>query len=90
MLSDLVRERPPSRFFFWLKSRVFDLLFIAALWLVTLWLASRVVEVSLFQLISASILSVAAFYIVLLVIYFFLFFVFLGETLGDHLFTQEE
>ncbi|MCK4263814.1 MAG: hypothetical protein KAX27_02625, partial [Candidatus Aminicenantes bacterium] len=74
----------------WLKSRVFDLLFIAALWLVTLWLASRVVEVSLFQLISASILSVAAFYIVLLVIYFFLFFVFLGETLGDHLFTQEE
>ena len=85
-----VRERPPSRFFSWLKSRVFDLLFIAALWLVTLWLASRVVEVSLFQLISASILSVAAFYIVLLVIYFFLFFVFLGETLGDHLFTQEE
>lgn len=85
-----VRERLPSRFSFWLKSRVFDLLFIAALWLVTLWLASRVVEVSLFQLISASILSVAAFYIVLLVIYFFLFFVFLGETLGDHLFTQEE
>lgn len=85
-----IEVRPPSRFSIWLKSRVFDLIFIGALWLVTLWLASRVMEVPLFKLISASVLSVVIFYLVLLIFYFFLFLYFLGETLGAHLFSQKE
>lgn len=85
-----ISVRPFSRFSIWLKSRVFDLLFIGALWLVALWLASRLMEVPLFKLISASGLPVVIFYLVLLICYFFLFLYFMGETLGEHLFSQEK
>ena len=74
----------------WLKSKVFDFLFIGAFWLIALWFASRVMEVSLFKLISASVLPVLIFYLVLLISYFLLFLYFLGETIGEHLFSQEE
>ena len=33
-------------------------------------------------------LQVLAFYLILLVLYFFLFLYFLGETLGDHYFSE--
>jgi hypothetical protein len=81
--------QPSSRFVSWIKSRAFDVLFIGVLWLLTLWIASRVMEVGLFRLIAASTSLVLGFYGILLVVYFFLFFVFLGETLGDHIFSQE-
>lgn len=88
--TSLRATRPSIHFSSWVKSRIFDVFFIGALWLIALWIASRLMEVSLFRLISASALSALGFYGILLVVYFFLFFLFLGETLGDHLFPQEE
>jgi len=83
-------KSPPSILSTWLKSRAFDVLFIAALWIVTLHIASRMLSTNLFKLISVSVLPVVAFYLVLLAVYLFLFFLFLGQTLGDHLFHYEE
>lgn len=83
-------KKPPSRLSMWLKSRAFDVLFIAAIWIVTLHIASRMMSTNLFRLISVSALPVFALYLVLLAVYLFLFFFFLGQTLGDHLFSQEE
>jgi hypothetical protein len=83
-------KKPPSRLSIWLKSRAFDVLFIAAIWIVTLHIASRMLSTNVFRLISVASLSVLAFYVVLLAVYLFLFFFFLGQTLGDHLFAQEE
>jgi len=83
-------KSPPSRLSNWMKSRAFDVLFIAALWIVTLHIASRMLSTNLFRLISQSILPSIAFYLVLLAVYLFLFFLFLGQTLGDHLFPYEE
>jgi hypothetical protein len=74
----------------WVKSRAFDVLFIAAIWIVTIHIASRMMATNLFRLISVAILPVVAFYLVLLGVYMFLFFLFLGQTLGDHLFPHEE
>jgi hypothetical protein len=65
-------------------------LFIAALWFVTLHIASRMLSTNLFKLISVAALPVLGFYLTLLGVYLFLFFVFLGQTLGDQLFPYEE
>jgi hypothetical protein len=83
-------KSPSSKLSTWLKSRAFDVLFIAALWIVTLHIASRMLSTNLFKLISVSAFPVFAFYLALLAAYLFLFFVFLGQTLGDHLFPYEE
>jgi len=83
-------KSPPSKLSIWLKSRAFDVLFIAALWIVTLHIASRMLSTNLFKLISVSVLPIVSFYLVLLAVYLFLFFLFLGQTLGDHLFPYEE
>ena len=72
-----------------LKSKVFDILFVTACWIISLWLAARLLKVSFFKLISDSTLSVAGYYVILLIVYFFLFLLFLGKTLGDHIFSQE-
>ena len=85
-----MEKKPPSGLSIWLKSRAFDVLFIAAIWIVTLHIASRMMSTNLFRLISVSALPVFALYLVLLAVYLFLFFFFLGQTLGDHLFSQEE
>ncbi len=85
----VLRKKPPSRFASWLKSKAFDVVFIGTFWLIGVWIASRVMDVSLFRLIAASTLSVLVFYGILLVSYLFLFHLFLGETLGDHLFFQD-
>ena len=87
---DEEEESPPSKLSSWLKSRAFDVLFIAALWIVTLHIASRMLSTNLFKLISVSALPAVAFYLALLAVYLFLFFLFLGQTLGDHLFHSEE
>ena len=81
--------KSPSKFVLWLKSKAFDLLFIGVMWIISLWIASRVMEVSLFKLISASAVSVVIFYFIMLIVYLALFLLFLGETLGEHLFYQE-
>ncbi len=82
-------KEPPSQFSTWLKSRIFDVLFIGAVWFITTWIASYVMEVKLFKLISVAALLLMAFYVVLLSAYLFLFFFFLGETLGDYVFNPK-
>ncbi len=81
--------KAPSRFSVKLKATVFDLLFVSVLWLVTLWVASRLLNGSLFRLIFVTIPASLIFYLILIISYFFLFLFFLGETLGDRLFRQE-
>jgi len=82
-------KRRRSRYYTWLKARAFDFVFIAAFSLICLGLASRLMEVSLFRLISASGPPVLVFYFVLLLFYFGFFILFLGETPGDRLFPRD-
>ena len=84
------KKRAPSTLSIWLKRRAFDLLSMAVLWIISLWLASRLMKVSLFKLISVSALPSLGFYLVLLVIYFSFFILMLGETPGDLIFSKEE
>ena len=73
-----------------LKSKLVDLVFITALWLITLWFTAQVIGVSFLRVIAGSPVPVLALYFILLLLYFFLFLYFLGETLGDHYFSEED
>jgi hypothetical protein len=68
-----------------LKARVYDLLFITLFWILAVWASSRLLGLSLFELVQTSSLEIGIFYLILLVGYFALFLSFLGETLGDRL-----
>jgi hypothetical protein len=83
------KRRRRSRFYAWSKSRVFDFVFIGAFCLICLGLASRLMQVSLFSLISATGPPILVFYFVLLLFYFGFFILFLGETPGDRLFPRD-
>jgi len=82
--------RPPRSFSSKLKAKGVDLIFITALWLITLGFTAGVIGVSFFKIIFVAPLPVFAFYLILLLLYFFLFLYFLGETLGDHYFSEED
>jgi len=82
-------RRRRSGYYAWLKARAFDFIFIAAFSLICLGLASRLMEGSLFRLISASGPPVLVFYFVLLLFYFGFFMLYLGETRGDGLFPRD-
>jgi len=82
--------RPRAGLSLKLKSKLVDLVFITALWLITLWFTAQVIGVSFLRLIVGSLVPVLAFYFILLLLYFFLFLYFLGETLGDHYFSEED
>jgi hypothetical protein len=71
-----------------LRAKLVDWVFVTALWVISLWFTAQVVGVSFFRLLFGSPLPVLAFYVILLVLYFFLFLYFLGETLGDHYFSE--
>jgi len=73
-----------------IKAKVFDLLFIVLLWLLTIWLAARSMQVTIFKLLGAATTSLLIFLLILVSIYFFLFYFFIGETLGDRLFRENE
>jgi len=73
-----------------LKSKLVDLVLITALWLITLWFTAQVIGVSFLRVIAGSPVPVLALYFILLLLYFFLFLYFLGETLGDHYFSEED
>jgi hypothetical protein len=77
-----------DRLLFWLKSRLFDMAFIALLWFGSLFLASLFLKVSVFRLISSSLAVVLIYFGILSVQYFFLFYLFLGNTLGDRFFNS--
>jgi hypothetical protein len=83
------KRRRRSRFYAWVKSRAFDFVFIGAFCLICLGLASRLMRVSLFSLISATGPPILVFYFVLLLFYFGFFILFLGETPGDRLFPRD-
>jgi len=71
-----------------LRAKLVDWVFVTALWVISLWFTAQVVGVSFFRLLFVSPLQVLAFYAILLILYFFLFLYFLGETLGDHYFSE--
>lgn len=82
-----IHEKNVFRRSAWLKSRLFDISIMAAVWLVAVVIASLVMNVGFFRLIGASALLLGVFFFILLAGYFFLFFFFLGETLGDYVFN---
>jgi len=82
--------RPPFRLSVFLKAKAFDILFIVAVWLVTLWLAARALERTIFELFASASTPLLLFGAALLVLYIFLFRFFLGETLGDRLFRDSD
>ena len=82
--------RPPFRLAVFLRAKAFDILFIVAVWLVTLWLAARALERTIFELFASASTPLLLFGAALLVLYVFLFRFFLGETLGDRLFRDSD
>ncbi|MGQ9472094.1 MAG: hypothetical protein ACUVR0_10455 [Candidatus Aminicenantales bacterium] len=86
-----VKERPTSRSFkTWLKARFFDLVFIGLVWMITFLLAARVAAASFFGLLAVSPLQAVALFLIFFVGYLFLFRFFIGETLGDRLFSSTD
>lgn len=84
------RERPPFSFSVFLKSKAFDILFVGLFWLVALWLAAHAMDRTLFEVLGAVSGPMLLLYAVFVLIYFFLFKFFLGETLGDRLFRPRD
>jgi len=82
--------RPPFSFSVFFKSKAFDVLFVGLFWLVALWLAASSLGVTLFAILGSMSGPMLLLYAVLILIYFFLFKFFLGETLGDRLFRPRE
>jgi hypothetical protein len=82
--------RPPFSFSVFFKSKAFDVLFVGLFWLVALWLAANSMGATLFDILGSMSGSMILLYAVFVLIYFFLFKFFLGETLGDRLFRERE
>ena len=82
--------RPPFSFSVFFKSKAFDILFVGLFWLVALWLSASSLGVTLFAILGSMSGPMLLLYAVFVLIYFFLFMFFLGETLGDRLFRPRE
>jgi hypothetical protein len=82
--------RPPFSFSIFFKSKAFDVLFVGIFWLAALWLAAYSMGLTLFEILGSMSGPMLLLYAVFLLIYFFLFKFFLGETLGDRLFRERE
>ena len=82
--------RPPFSFSVFFKSKAFDILFVGLFWLVALWLAATSMGVTFFDILGSMSGPMLLLYAVFVLIYFFLFKFFLGETLGDRLFRERE
>ncbi len=74
----------------WIKSRFFDVFAVSVVWILTVWLASRILGRSIVVLVSNSLLWMLILLGVFLLQYFFLFGLFLGGTLGDRLFPKKD
>ena len=85
-----VRPRGPFKLAVFLKAKGFDVLFVAVFWLASLWIAARSMDVTLFQMLGKASSGLLAYFAALLVLYFFLFYFFLGESLGDRLFRDDD
>ncbi len=71
-----------------LRAKLVDWVFVTVLWAISLYFTAQVLGVSFFRLLFGSPVPVLVFYVILLGLYFFLFLYFLGETLGDHYFSE--
>jgi len=87
---EAARERPPFKLTVFLKAKSFDVLFVTVFWLASLWLAARSMDVTIFQMFGVVPDGLFVFLGALLVLYFFPFYFFLGETLGDRLFRDDD
>jgi hypothetical protein len=83
-------EARPFSFSTFLKSRLFDILFVGVFWLVGLWLAAHSMGATIFDLLAVTSRPLLVFLAILVAVYMFLFKFFLGETLGDRLFRERE
>ncbi len=68
-----------------LKAKIYDILLVVLGWVAAVWLATRILSVSMTEIFGAAPLPLLLFLLTLGVAYFFLFLYFLGETLGDRL-----
>ena len=73
---------------FKLMPRIFDILFISVLWIFSIWGVSYIIKIPVFDVVNGSLLPLLGLFGILLLIYFFLFYFFLGETLGDYIFSR--
>jgi hypothetical protein len=80
----------PFSFSTFIKSRLFDILFVGVFWLVGLWLAAHSMGATIFDLLAVTARPLLVFLAILIAVYIFLFKFFLGETLGDRLFRERE
>jgi hypothetical protein len=68
-----------------LKGKIYDVLLILMGWVLAVWLATKILSVSMTDIFNAAAVPLLLFLLTLAVAYFFLFLYFLGETLGDRL-----
>jgi hypothetical protein len=71
------------------KSRLFDILLVAGLWLISFGIAAHLTGTQVFRLITEAVLPAAGFFVILILVYFGLFLIFLRETLGDLIFSKK-
>jgi len=71
-----------------LKAKIYDIVIIVLCWAVAVWLATRILSVSIYEIFESALVPLMLFLLTLGVAYFFLFLYFLGETLGDRLSTH--
>ena len=87
---EVAAPRAGLGFFRRLAASVFDLVFVAVLWLAAVGLASLLMDADARSLIGAAALPFGLLFAVLFAGYLFLFFFFLGETLGGRLMTRRD
>ncbi|MGB9907112.1 MAG: zinc ribbon domain-containing protein [Candidatus Saccharicenans sp.] len=84
------RTLPPLGFKNFVKAKIFDLLFLVMFWLVSIWIAARSMQTTIFKLLGLASSGLLLYLLILIFFYFFLFYFFIGETLGDRLFRESE
>ncbi|MBC7348943.1 MAG: zinc ribbon domain-containing protein [Candidatus Aminicenantes bacterium] len=84
------RTLPPLGFKNFVKAKIFDLLFLVMFWLVSIWIAARSMQTTIFKLLGLASSGLLLYLLILTFFYFFLFYFFIGETLGDRLFRESE
>ncbi|MCP2620004.1 hypothetical protein NLC35_02025 [Candidatus Aminicenantes bacterium AC-334-K16] len=77
-------------FLSWLKALAFDLFFIAFFWVVAVLVTSFILKVNFMKLVLLTPWKMLALYLIFLGVYFLLFLIFIGETLGRQLFPSAE
>ncbi len=87
---DIVAPRISLGFFRRIAATLFDLVFIAVLWLTAVGLASLLMDTAASDLVLAATLPLGLLFAVLFAGYLFLFFFFLGETLGGRLMARRD